>query len=318
MPWPRPWRALLARPRARTLTLAFALPLLVAVAPLPAQTLDDGLMMSRGQLCTGFVYMHDGWDRYWEGTLERTNGNIGTITTQSVTWMGTFGVTDRLNVIAMVPWVTTKASQGVLAGMDGLQDATLGLKWTALETDLTRRGTLRAFLVASAATPLTDYTPDFLPLSIGLGSSRASGRLTLNFQAQEGWFVEGTGAYTWRDNVRLDRPSYYTDGRLFFSDQVAMPDVVDYTFRAGYWKHGLYVPISYSEQVTLGGGDIRRQDMPFVSNRMNAARVDATAMYFMHKPRNVVVRLQATRTISGRNVGRSTTLSAGLFYTVEF
>jgi hypothetical protein len=318
MPWPRPWRALLARPRARTLTLALALPLLLAVAPLPAQTLDDSLTMPRGQLCTGFVYTHDGWDRYWEGTLKRANGNIGTITTQSVTWMGTFGVTDRLNVIAMVPWVTTKASQGVLAGMDGLQDGTLGLKWTALETDLTRRGTLRAFLAASGSVPLSDYTPDFQPLSIGLASRRASGRLTLNFQAKEGWFVEGTGAYTFRDDVKLDRPTYYTDGQLFFSDQVAMPDTVDYAFRAGYWKHGLYVPISYSEEVTLGGGDIRRQDTPFVSNRMNSSRVDATAMYFLQKPKNLVVRLEASHTISGRNVGQSTTLSAGLFYTVKF
>lgn len=318
MPWPRPWRALLARPPARTLPLVLALPLLLAVAPLPAQTLDDSLMMGRGQLCTGFVYAHDGWDRYWEGTLKRGNGNIGTITTQSVTWMGTFGVTDRLNVIAMVPWVTTRASQGVLAGMDGLQDGTLGLKWTALETDLTRRGTLRAFLVASGSVPLSDYTPDFQPLSIGLGSRRASGRLTLNFQAKEGWFVEGTGAYTFRDDVKLDRPTYYTDGQLFFSDQVAMPDTIDYAFRAGYWKHGLYVPISYSEEITLGGGDIRRQDMPFVSNRMNSSRVDATALYFLQRPKNLVVRLEASHTISGRNVGQSTTFSAGLFYTVKF
>ena len=45
-----------------------------------AQTIDDGLMMPRGQLCTGFVYAHDAWDRYWEGTLERDNGNVGTLT----------------------------------------------------------------------------------------------------------------------------------------------------------------------------------------------------------------------------------------------
>ena len=39
--------------------------------------------------------------------------------------------------------------------------------------------------------------------------------------------------------MTLDRPAYFTDDRLFLSDQVAMPDVFDYTFRAGYWKHGL-------------------------------------------------------------------------------
>ena len=30
-------------------------------------------------------------------------------------------------------------------------------------------------------------------MSIGLASNRASGRLSLNFQAKQGWFVEGTG-----------------------------------------------------------------------------------------------------------------------------
>ena len=101
--------------------------------------------------------------------------------------------------------------------------------------------------MASGSVPLTDYTPDFLPMSIGLHSKRASGRLTLNFQAKQGWFVEGTGAYTWRDTVTLDRPSYFTDDQLFLTDEVAMPDVIDYTFRAGYWKHGLYAPVSFTQ-----------------------------------------------------------------------
>ena len=157
-----------------------------------------------------------------------------------------------------------------------------------------------------------------MPMSIGSPASALRGRLTLNFQAKQGLFLEGTGAYTWRGKVKLDRPYYYTDGQLFFSDEVAMPDVIDYTFRAGYWKHGLYAPISFSQQITLGGGDIRRQDMPFVSNRMNWSRVDALAMYFMQKPKNLVVRLGATYTVSGRNVGQSTTLVAGLLYTFKF
>ena len=89
------------------------------------------------------------------------------------------------------------------------------------------------------ASPSSDYTPDFLPLSIGIASRRAAGRLTLNFQAKQGWFVDGTGAYTWRGKVTLDRPAYFTDDQLFLSDEVAMPDVFDYTVSAGYWKHGL-------------------------------------------------------------------------------
>jgi hypothetical protein len=298
-------------------SLALAATLLTA-ASLSAQSIEDGLMMPKGDLCTGFLYTDDRWDRYWEGGLKRANGNIGAITTRSVAWAGTYGLTDRLNVIAMLPYVWTDASQGVLSSMDGFQDLTVALKYTVLETPLTSRGSLRAFAVGSAATPASDYVPDFLPLSIGLGSRRFAGRFTLNFQAAQGWFLHGTAAYTWRGKVTLDRSAYFTDGHLHLSNEVAMPDVFDYSFSAGYQRRGLYVPVSFSQLNTLGGGDIRRQDMPFVSNRMNASRLEALAHYTLPRPGNLAVRLAAARTLSGRNVGQATTITAGLMYTFHF
>src|SRR6185503_443521 len=56
--------------------LACAAACMAAAASLEAQTIDDSVMMPRGALCTGFLYTHDSWDEYWEGTLERRNGNI--------------------------------------------------------------------------------------------------------------------------------------------------------------------------------------------------------------------------------------------------
>jgi hypothetical protein len=202
--------------------------------------------------------------------------------------------------------------------MSGFQDLTVAAKYSLLETGFTHRGSLRAILVAAASTPVTDYTSDYLPLSIGSASRRASGRLTLNFQAEQGWFMNGSAAYTWRGKVTLDRPAYFTDGRLHLTEQVAMPDVFDYTVSAGYRKGGLHVPISFSQQVTLGGGDIRRQDMPFVSNRMNFSKVDALVMYSLPKLRKLALRAAAAYTLDGRNVGQATTLTAGLLYTVGF
>jgi hypothetical protein len=292
--------------------------LAVALSPLEAQTIDDSVMMPRGALCTGVHYTHDRWDEYWEGTLERRNGNIGTVTTEAVTWMGSYGVTNSLNVIAMLPYVWTEASQGVLSGMSGVQDATLAVKYQMLDTPFTKAGAMRAIAVASASTPVSNYVPDFLPMSIGLGSSRLAARLTLSFQAKQGWFLDGSGAYTWRGNVGLDRSSYYTDGQLFLSDEVAMPDVFDYRISAGYRDRRFNIPVSFIQQFTRGGGDIRRQDMPFVSNRMDHSRLEATAMYWPGKPRNLGVQLGAAYTVDGRNVGRATTLLAGLLYTIHF
>src|SRR4051812_42133715 len=77
---------------------------LLCAIPALAQMPNDGLMMPVKTLCTGFMYQHDSWDRYWEGSLKRDNGNIGTWTSQSVTWYGVYGVTPKLNVMASLPF----------------------------------------------------------------------------------------------------------------------------------------------------------------------------------------------------------------------
>ena len=296
---------------------SIALLLLIAPATLQAQTADDGLLIPKRTLGTGLVYAHDSWSQYWEGTLKRDNGNIGTLTTQSVTWMAGYGVTDRLSVMAMLPYVRTAASQGPLHGMDGVQDITLAAKYQLLATPFTDRGTLRAMVVAVAGIPASNYVPDFLPLSIGLASRQFSARFTLNFQAHQGWFLNGSVAHTWRAKVTLDRPAYYTNGQLYLSNEVAMPDVFDYTVTAGYQRGRLCIPISLSQQRTLGGGDMRRQDMPFVSNRMDFVKVGGLLMYTLPAPTKLGIRFGMSRIVSGRNVGQSTTLTGGVFHTFQ-
>src|SRR5882762_9655844 len=291
-----------------SIVLSFLL-IALSAAALEAQTVDDGLLMPSGALGTGFLYAHDTWTQYWEGSVKRDNGNIGTLTTQSVSWVAGYGVTDRLSVIAHEPYVWTHATQG------HLHDITLAAKYQLLSTPLTDRGTLRAMVVGAAGIPASNYEPDFLPLSIGLASRRFSGRFTLNFQAHQGWFLTGSTAYTWRTKVTLDRPAYYTNGQLYLSNEVAMPNVGEYTVTAGYQRGRLCIPVSLSQQRTLGGGDIRRQDMPFVSNRMNFVKLDGVVMYTLPAPRELGIRLGVSRVVSGRNVGQATTLQSGLFYT---
>jgi hypothetical protein len=86
----------------------------------------------------------------------------------------------------------------------------------------------------------------------------------------------------------------------------------------GYIKNGLQAELNYIQSNTLGGGDIRRQDMPFVSNRMNAIRVGATVMYYLPKPKGLAVRGSAAYTVDGRNMGQSQTFMGGLMYTIQF
>ncbi len=288
--------------------------LLVAFGQLAAQTIDDGIMMGKRLMCAGYMYTTDSWDQYWEGTRLRSNGNIGTLRTESHQLFANYGVTSKLNVIAHLPYVRTDASQGVLAGMRGWQDATFAAKLKFFEAPVTEKASFRAIAVVSAATPMTSYVPDFLPLSIGLGSRRVSARGTAHLRTRGGWFGNFSSSYTWRDGVPLDRPYFYTEGRLTFSDRVQMPRVFDYTASAGRIRGELVLSASYSEQRTLGGGDIRRQDMPFVSNRMNFSRVGGWAK--LPIPRHEAISIVAgySYVVNGRNVGQSSTITVGVMY----
>jgi len=290
----------------------------VLVTSLSAQSLDDGTLLARRALGVGVSYMHEDWSQYWEGTLKRSNGNVGNVSTQTATFLSAYGVSDRLTLLAMLPYVWTDASQGVLHSMHGVQDVTVGAKYRLLSTPFTDQGTLRAIVVAAAGMPASDYTPDFLPLAIGLGSKRAGGRLTVNFQAHQGWFLNTSAGYTWRGKVTLERPSYYTNGQLYLTNEVKMPNVADYVFTAGYQKGRLCLPLSFSWQNTLGGGDIRRQDMPFVSNNIDFTRVEGMVMYTLPSPRDLSIRFGTSHVVDGRNVGQSTSFSGTLFYLLPF
>jgi hypothetical protein len=283
-------------------------------APLDAQTIDDGIMMGRHSLLVGSFYSHDSWEDYWEGTLKRVNGNIGTITTETNTWSAAYGLARRLTLIGTVPYVWTEPSQGVLQGQSGLQDITLAGKYSFLDRSSQKYGALKAIAVLSGGFPLSDYTPAFAPLSIGSHSKRIAGHLTLNYLSKPGWYLNGSTAYTHRADVTIDRPYYFTENQIFFTSQVDMPDVVHAIASAGFLKGDLNAHVSYSQQTTQGGGDIRRQDMPFVSNRMNFSRVGAMVMFPLPKLAGLNLEFSYARVLDGRNVGRATTFTGGVLY----
>ncbi len=292
--------------------LVASLLLAACAAPLRAQTLDDAVFMDRGVICAGLFFTHDSWKEYWEGRLKRSNGNVGTVTTRDLAYMGAYGLTDRITLMASLPYVRTAASQGPLQGQKGVQDLTVSAKVRLLSTPFTSAGTMKVIAVGGYGTPVSDYSPDFLPLSIGMASKRVFGRATVSFQSKRGWYLNSSTGYTWRSNVTLNRPAYFTEGRLTLSDEVRMPNVADYVIAAGYQRAGFLITLPYTTQRTLGGGDIRRQDMPFVSNRMNFSKLEARAQYTLPKLKVASVWLGASRVLDGRNVGQSTGYMAGL------
>ena len=282
-----------------------------------AQNLEDAEMLRRHEVHASVMYGSEAWDEYWEGTLRRSNGNVGTVTTRSVAAHLGVGVTERLTVIGALPYVWTEASQGVLHGMSGRQDFTLLAKYRVANPLIAGRARLKLLAVGGVTTPTSDYTPDFLPMSIGLQSRSAITRIAAHLQDRSGWFVDGYGERMWRANVTLDRDSYFTDGQYYETNEVAMPDVAMYRATLGWQRGAWCIPVGLTAKRTLGGGDIRRQDMPFVSNRMNATMAHAEVMYFLPGISNLRLDLGAAHTISGRNVGRSTSFMTGFTYALH-
>jgi len=302
----------------RLLALASALALsLIAAPPASAQNLEDAEMLRRHEVHASAMYGSESWNEYWEGTLRRSNGNVGTVSTHSVTAQLGVGVTERLTVIGALPYVWTEASQGVLHGMSGRQDFTLLAKYRVANPLIAGRARLKLLAVGGLTTPTSDYTPDFLPMSIGLHSKSAITRIATHLQDRTGWFFDGYAERMWRSNVTLDRGSYFTDGQYYETNEVAMPDVAVYRATLGWQRGAWCIPVGITARRTLGGGDIRRQDMPFVSNRMNASIAHAEVMYFLPGVSNLRLDLGAAHTINGRNVGRSTSFMTGFTYALH-
>lgn len=281
-----------------------------------SQTADDAIMMGKKQWCNGLTYMYSGWKNYWEGTLKRENLNLGTVSTQSVMFMSTYGITNKLNAIVSVPYIWTHASAGTLHGLKGFQDIEADIKYQFLGTNLGKNGHLLLFVVGGVSTPLQNYENDFLPMSIGLGSTNLIGSLTADYQNGI-FFATASGAFEWRSDVTIDRTSYYTGDQIHYTNKVDMPNQLNSNLFVGIRKPTLIVQAQLFNMYTFGGTDIRRNDMPFASNQMNMTSVGGHVKYFFPFLPNLAVVADADFTVAGRNVGQSQMYSGGLFYVVS-
>ena len=286
-----------------------------ATKPAVAQTDMDAIMMDKKNLCTGLMYSYSSWNHYWEGSLKRDNQNIGTVSTRSLSVMGNYGLSDKLNFIFSLPYIETKASAGTLKGMKGLQDLSLFLKYMPLEKKI-GKGTLSLYGIGGFSFPTTNYVADYLPLAIGMRSKVVTGRLMADYQHGR-FFITGSGTYNYRNNIKIDRTAYYTT-QMHLSNEVEMPDVISYNFRAGYRSSFLIAEAVYNNMITQNGFDIRKNDMPFPSNQMNMSTAGVNLKYTLHKLPALSIIAGGNTVLIGRNVGQATGFYGGAFYILDF
>ena len=280
-----------------------------------AQTDIDAIMMEKNAFCAGPMYSYGSWKNYWEGTKKRDNENLGTVSTQMFGVMGNYGVSEKLNVLFNVPYVITKASAGQLKGMNGFQDLSLMVKYRPINKKI-GYARLAVFGIAGVSTPMANYVADYLPLAIGLKSRTAMSRLMVDYYYNNKWFVTASGTYVFRDNIKLDRNSYYTT-ELILSDEVFMPNVTTFNIRAGWRTQYLIAEAVFNNITTQGGFDITKNNMPFPSNRMNASSLGANFKYVFKKADHLSLTGGAHQVIAGRNMGQSMSFNFGVFYVFD-
>lgn len=291
---------------------------LFVINGLHAQTDIDGLMMAKNNLCGGIVYGSTNWNHYWEGTYYRNNQNIGTLQSKSVLGMLNYGISNKVNIIASLPYIKTNATSGTLRGQKGFQDVSLTAKYEFYGKSY-KWAYLSFLAFGSVSAPSSTYVADYLPLAIGMHSKTASSRLMMDLQ-KKNWFFTASTQYTTRGNITIDRNAYYTT-ELIYSNQVAMPSVLNSNVRFGYRENAdLIVELIYDRINTLGGFDIRKNDMPFLSNNMEASRVGFNWKLPINILRNTGLSWlgNATTTFAGRNMGQSHMLMTGLVYQGDF
>lgn len=280
-----------------------------------AQTDVDAIMMGKNLFCAGIMTSNSSWNQYWEGTLLRSNDNIGSIKTMMVGPMGSWGLTKNLNVIFSMPYVQTKATAGQLKGMQGFQDFSLIGKYR-LYRHKTSNASFSVFGIGGISTPTQDYVKDLLPLSIGLGTTNLTFRGMVDYEYKH-FFVTASSSYVLRSNIQLDRQAYYTT-EMIYSNQVAMPDASYSNFRLGFRNKEIVAEAVADIWTTLGGFDITKNNMPFPSNQMNQTRIGLNGKYEPARWKGLSLTAAYYQTLSGRNMGKASTLQAGIFYIIHF
>ena len=295
----------------------FYIPLIMClqINPVFSQTDIDGIMMEKNALCIGPMFGHSSWKSYWEGNLKRENLNLGKVSTTMYNIMGNYGITNKLNILFGLPYIKTKASAGQLKGLKGVQDFSLWVKWKAYSKKI-GQGRLSLFAIGGYSLPASDYTADFLPMSIGLESKNLSLRGMADYQ-RGSWFGTVSGTYVRRSNITLDRNAYYTT-EVHYTNEVKMPDAASFNVRVGYRNKGLIAEAIVDNWTTLGGFDITRNNMPFPSNKMNATRIGFNFKYEMLFHPQLSLTGNASTTVAGRNIGQATGFNAGIFYVIDF
>ncbi len=281
-----------------TMLCLIAMPLLLG-----AQSPINGFMQGKGKGNVVVSYFTESYDEVFLVPQKIQNVPVfGEVTLNSLSLFGTYGLSDQLDVIVNLPYITAQgsASQELLddLGFDGkrsgLQDLSVYLKYNPL-TYKVGNGTLRFVGALGLATPLSNY-----PVNEGLQSILAIGNratslnttLLAHYQTNMGLFAAAQASYSLRNND--------------------VPNAILSEIKVGYGCKFLYADAWIGSQRSTSGVDILGLGFEgfFPATKVNYTRTGINL--FVPVVKGLGISAGANTYLNGRNVGDATGFYGGI------
>ena len=289
---------------------ASLLVLLHLTSPTHAQGLIDGFMRGQRKASLAVIGSQESYGTYYVNKNETRNPNLGTVTTQALMLIGTYGLGYDLDLIVATPYIRTQASAGYSPKQEGFQDISATLRWEAFDYKFGNTRLSWQFAVGYSI-PMQNYVNDAL-VAIGRGSSNLDGRTILHFKARS-FFVTGQYGYIRRGQVTLDHVvNYYDPSQLNPNSgfKVNVPDATELIIRAGIVSKRFNIDVWGQQQTPHNEGTNIGPGVPFPTNAIGFTRVGATAYVRLLKQFGLTAGYNTT--LDGRNTGKSTQINGGL------
>ena len=119
-------------------TALISLTLLSFAKQTQAQGLIDGFMRGQRKASLAVFGSRSTYDTYFVNTTETKNPNLGTVTTEALTVVGTYGLGYDLDLIVAAPYIRTQSSAGYSPKQEGFQDVSAALRWEAFDYKIGR------------------------------------------------------------------------------------------------------------------------------------------------------------------------------------
>ncbi len=275
-----------------------------------AQGLIDGFMRGQRKASLAIIGSQETYETYYINTTETRNPNLGTVTTQALTAIGTYGLGYDLDLIVAAPYIRTEASAGYTPKQEGFQDLSAALRWEAYDYKIGKTRLSWLFAVGYSM-PLQNYVNDAL-VAIGRGSRNLDGRTMLHYKAGP-FFLTGQYGYIRRGQVALDHVvNTYDPSQLNPNSgmKVNVPDVTELIIRTGVKTKPFYIDAWFQQQTPYTQGTDIGPGVPFPTNAVGFTRVGANV--YLRLVGKLGLTVGYGTTLNGRNIGKSSRIDGGL------